>query len=278
MTARVLALALLAAALPLTAAAQPAQPAAGPAAAVRPALIKDIGFDQRLGEMLPLDIALRDEAGRTVKLGDFFGQRPVVLTLVYYECPMLCTLTLNSLSSALATLSFDIGREFDVVTVSFDPREKPPLAAGKKKAYVTRYGRPGAETGWHFLTGDSAELARLTAAVGFRYEWDEQIRQFAHPSGLVVLSPEGRITRYLYGIEYAPKDLRLGLVEASGRRIGTPLDQAMLFCYQYNPATGRYGLLTMRLIRGGAILTVLALGGFIFTMRRREQAMLRGSH
>ena len=273
MSARVLLIVLLAAA-PATAAAQPAT-AAGQPAAVRPAILREIGFDQRLGETLPLDIALRDEAGNAVRLGDFFGPRPVVLTLVYYECPMLCTLTLNSLSSALATLSFDIGREFDVVTVSFDPREKPPLAAGKKKAYVSRYGRPGAETGWHFLTGDPESLARLTSAVGFRYQWDEEIRQFAHPSGLVVLTPEGRITRYLYGIEYAPKDLRLSLVEASERKIGTPVDQAMLFCYQYNPTTGRYGLLTMRLIRGGAILTVLALGGFIFTMRRKEQAMLR---
>ena len=275
MNARALLIAMLAVA-PATTAAQPAAPA-GPVAGVRPPILKDIGFDQRLGETLPLDIPLRDEAGNAVRLGDFFGPRPVVLTLVYYECPMLCTLTLNSLSSALATLSFDIGREFDVVTVSFDPREKPPLAAGKKKAYLSRYGRPGAEAGWHFLTGDPEALARLTSAVGFRYQWDEEIRQFAHPSGLVVLTPEGRITRYLYGIEYAPKDLRLSLVEASERRIGTPVDQAMLFCYQYNPATGRYGLLTMRLIRGGAVLTVLALGGFIFTKRRKELAALRGT-
>ena len=143
------------------------------------------------------------------------------------------------------------------------------------RSYLRRYGRPGAEAGWHFLTGDPEALARLTSAVGFRYQWDEEIRQFAHPSGLVVLTPEGRITRYLYGIEYAPKDLRLSLVEASERKIGTPIDQAMLFCYQYNPTTGRYGLLTMRLIRGGAVLTVLGLGGLIFTLRRKEQAMLR---
>jgi protein SCO1/2 len=266
MTARVMLVALLGA-VPAAVFAQPA--------AVRPPILKAIGFDQRLGETVPLDIALRDEAGRTVRLGDFFGKRPVVLTLVYYECPMLCTLTLNSLASALSILTFDIGREFDVVTVSFDPREKPPLAAGKKKAYLSRYGRPGAEAGWHFLTGDGEELARLTSAVGFRYQWDEEIRQFAHPSGLVVLTPEGRIARYLYGIEYAPKDLRLALVEASEHKIGTPVDQAMLFCYQYNPTTGRYGLLTMRLIRGGAVLTVLALGGFIFAMRRQELAMLR---
>lgn len=271
MRARLLLSALLA--VPAMAAAQPT--VAGPPAAAKPSILSAIGFDQRLGETIPLDIALRDEAGRAVRLGDYFGTRPVVLTLVYYECPMLCTLTLNSLSSALATLAFDIGKEFDVVTVSFDPREKPPLASGKKKAYLSRYGRPGAEAGWHFLTGDREDLARLTSAVGFRYQWDEEIRQFAHPSGLVVLTPEGRIARYLYGIEYAPKDLRLALVEASERRIGTPVDQAMLFCYQYNPATGRYGLLTMRLVRGGAILTVLALGGFIFTMRRQEIAKLR---
>jgi protein SCO1/2 len=271
MRARLLLAALLG--VPAVAAAQPT--VAGPPAAAKPSILNAIGFDQRLGETIPLDIALRDEAGRAVRLGDYFGTRPVVLTLVYYECPMLCTLTLNSLSSALATLAFDIGKEFDVVTVSFDPREKPPLAAGKKKAYLSRYGRPGAEAGWHFLTGDREDLARLTSAVGFRYQWDEEIRQFAHPSGLVVLTPEGRIARYLYGIEYAPKDLRLALVEASERRIGTPVDQAMLFCYQYNPATGRYGLLTMRLVRGGAILTVLALGGFIFTMRRQEIAKLR---
>lgn len=266
---------LLAAALALPAAvsAQPAEP--GRAAAVRPAILTDVGFDQRLGQTVPGDVTLRDEAGRTVRLGELLGARPVVLTLVYYDCPMLCTLTLNSLSSALATLSFDIGREFDVITVSFDPREKPPLAAAKKTAYIKRYGRAGAEGGWHFLTGDREEIARLTAAVGFRYKWDEEVGQFAHPSGLVVLSPEGRITRYLYGIEYAPKDLRLGLVEASERRIGTPLDQAMLYCYQYNPATGRYGLMTLRLVRGGAVLTVLALGGLIISLRRKELAALR---
>ena len=262
-------LAVLLASTATTASAQPAQE--------RPRILRDVGYDQRLGEQVPLDLVFRDEAGRDVPLRSLFRGKPVVLSLVYYECPMLCTLTLNSLSSALATLAFDVGKEFDVVTVSFDPREKPPLAAGKKKGYLSRYGRPGAEAGWHFLTGDREDLARLTSAVGFRYQWDEEIRQFAHPSGLVVLMPDGRIARYLYGIEYAPKDLRLALVEASERRIGTPLDQAMLFCYQYNPTTGRYGVLTMRLIRGGAVLTVLALGGFIFAMRRQELAMLRAA-
>ena len=248
--------------------------AAAPAAA-RPAILNEIGYDQRLGESVPRDIVLRDEAGRDVRFGDFLGRKPVVLTLVYYECPMLCTLTLNGLAGALKTLAFDVGREFDVVTVSFDARETPALAAAKKKAYLARYGRPGAEQGWHFLTGDASSIARLTSAVGFRYVWDERTRQFAHPSGVVLLTPDGRIARYLFGIEYAPKDLRMGLMEASERRIGTAVDQALLFCYRYDPATGRYGLLTMRLIQGGGVLTVLGLGAFIFTMRRKELAMLR---
>ena len=264
---RTLVLVALLAVLPAAALAQPA--------AARPALLKDVGYDQKLGTTVPSDIVLRDEDGREVRFGDFLGRKPVVLNLVYFDCPMLCTITLNNLASALATIAFDVGREFDVVTVSFDSRETPPLAAAKKKAYVSRYGRPGADKGWHFLTGDAAQVARLTDAVGFRYKWDEPTRQFAHPSGVLVLTPEGRIARYLYGIEYAPKDLRMAVVEAGGGRIGTPVDQAMLYCYQYNPTTGRYGLLTLRLVRGGAVLTVLALGGFIVTMRRKELAMLR---
>ena len=270
------ALAVLIALGPASALAQHAGPArAAEPASARPAILNDIGYDQRLGETVPRDIVLRDEGGREVRFGDFLGQKPVVLTLVYYECPMLCTLTLNGLAGALKTLAFDVGREFDVVTVSFDPRETPALAAAKKKAYLARYDRPGAEKGWHFLTGDADQIARLTKSVGFRYAWDERTRQFAHPSGVVVLTPDGTIARYLYGIEYAPKDLRLGLMEASERRIGTAVEHALLYCYKYDPTTGRYGLLTMRLIRGGGVLTVLGLGGFIFAMRRKELAMLR---
>jgi protein SCO1 len=261
---------------PATALAQHAGPArAAEPAGARPAILNEIGYDQRLGETVPHDIVLRDESGREVRLGDFLGRKPVVLTLVYYECPMLCTLTLNGLAGALKTLAFDVGREFDVVTVSFDARETPALAAAKKKAYLARYDRPGAEKGWHFLTGDAAQVARLTGAVGFRYAWDERTKQFAHPSGVVLLTPDGRIARYLYGIEYAPKDLRMGLMEASERRIGTAVDHALLYCYKYDPTTGRYGLLTMQLIRGGGVLTMLGLGGFIVAMRRRELAMLR---
>lgn len=236
-----------------------------------PPALREVAFDQKLAQQLPLDIALRDEAGRAVKLSDYFGKRPVVLTLVYYECPMLCTLTLNGLTSALSVLSFDVGKEFDVVTVSFEPRETPELAAAKKAAYLKRYKRPGAAAGWHFLVGDKPELDRLTEAVGFRYAWDERTRQWAHPSGVVTLTPQGRISHYLFGIEYAPKDLRLSLVEASRGNIGTAVDQVLLYCYQYDPATGRYGAAVMRLVRALSVLTILALLSFILVMWRRER-------
>jgi protein SCO1/2 len=257
--------AVLAVLLPAAAVAQPA--------GERPAALRDVGFDQHLGETVPLDITLRDESGRTVRLGDYFRGRPVALSLVYFDCPMLCTVSLNGLAGALGTLSFEPGRDFEVVTVSFDHREGPALAAAKKATYLKRYGRPGAAGGWHFLTGDLASLQALTRAVGFRYTWDEATRQFAHPSGLLVLTPEGRIARYLYGVEYTPKDLRLALVEASANKVGTPLDQAVLYCYQYDPMTGKYGLLVMRVVRVAGALTVLALAAFILAMRRRDKAM-----
>jgi len=237
----------------------------------RPPILREVGFDQRLGEAVPLDIVLRDETGREVRLGDYFGRRPVVLSLVYYECPMLCTLTLNGLASAMAPLSFDVGREFEVVTVSFEPRETPELAAAKKQSYLKRYKRPGAERGWHFLTGEPEELARLTRAVGFRYAWDERARQYAHPAGILVLTPEGRIARYLYGVEYAPKDLRFALVEASAGRIGSLVDTVALACYQYDPMTGRYGAAIMRIVRVGGVMTLLGLGSLLFVMLRRER-------
>jgi protein SCO1/2 len=238
----------------------------------RPAALRDVAFDQRLGETLPLDAAFRDEQGLSVPLRALFRGRPVVLSLVYYECPMLCTLTLNGLVSALGTLSLDAGRDFDVITVSFDSRETPALAAAKKAAYLKRYGRPGAAEGWRFLTGDEAAVKALTAAVGFRYAWDDRTRQFAHPAGVVVATPEGRIARYLFGVEYAPKDLRLALVESGQGRIGTVLDQVVLYCYQYDPTTGRYGAAVMRIVRGAGVLTLVALGGFITVMWRRERA------
>jgi protein SCO1 len=242
----------------------------------RPQVLRDVGFDQRLGETLPLDASFRDETGRAVRLGDYFGRRPVVLSLAYYGCPMLCTLSLNGLASALQVLSFDAGREFEVVTVSFEPKETPAMAAAAKNVYVERYKRPSAAGGWHFLTGDAAAIAAVTRAVGFRYAWDEETRQYAHPAGIVVATPEGRIARYLYGVEYAPKDLRLGLVEASAGRVGSPVDQFLLYCYQYDPVRGRYGAAIMRTLRALGVLTVVSLAAFIAVMRRRETAAARG--
>jgi protein SCO1/2 len=236
-----------------------------------PGVLQEIGFDQRLGEQVPLDLAFTDEGGRTLRLSDYFGRKPVVLSLVYYECPMLCTISLNGLAAALEVLSFVPGQEFEVVTVSFDPTEPPVLAAAKKKAYLARYKRPGAHAGWHFLTGPQESVDALTRAVGFRYVWDEATKQFAHPAGLVVLTPEGRISHYLFGVEYSPKDLRLALVDAAGGRIGSPVDQLLLYCYQYDPQTGRYSAAILNLVRVAGALTILALGGFILTAGRKRR-------
>jgi protein SCO1 len=250
--------------------------AAGSASAQdRPAALREVGFDQRLDQQVPGDITLRDEAGRVVRLQDYYGRKPLVVALVYYECPMLCTMTLNGLVSAMNAISFDAGGEYEVVTVSFEPRETPELAAAKKASYLKRYARKGGAEGWHFLTGDPADIGRLTQAVGFRYTWDETQRQYAHPSGIVVLTPDGRIARYLFGIEYAPKDLRFALVEASEGRVGGLVDQAVLYCFQYDPMTGKYGAAIMRILRVGALLTLGALGSFIFVMWRRERAARR---
>lgn len=249
-----------------------APPRAGVPASAMPPVLREVGFDQRLNERVPLDVVLRDEQGRAVTLGDYFGPRPVVLTLVYYECPMLCTQVLNSLVGSLTTLSLDPGTDFELVTVSFDPRETPMLAAAKKATYLERYRRAGAEQGWHFLTGDEASIRRLTGAVGFRYVYDQDVQQYAHPAGITVLTPDGRLSRYLYGIEYGPRDLRLALVDASAGRVGTAVDRLLLYCYHYNPATGRYGFVVMTIVRLAAVATVLCIGGFIIMMRRRERA------
>jgi protein SCO1/2 len=244
-----------------------------------PPALRQVGFDQRLGASVPPELRFRDDAGREVTLRDYFGTRPVVLSLNYYACPMLCTVTLNGLASALNVLSsFDAGREFEVLTVSFDPSEGPELAAGKKAAYLSRYKRPTAEAGWHFLTGDADSIDALTKAVGFRYTWDEETKQFAHPAGVVVLTPEGRISRYLFGIEYAPKDLKLALMESTARRIGSLVDQAILYCYRYDPMTGRYSASIIGLMRLGALATLLALAGFIgFSIWRERTAAPAGA-
>ncbi len=249
---------------------QQASPAAP--AGERPRILRDVGFDQRLGETVPLDAVFRDESGRAVRLGDYFGQRPVVLSLAYYDCPMLCTVTLNGLASALDVVSFDPGREFEVVTVSFEPRETPELAAAKKATYLRRYKRPGAAAAWHFLTGDAREIKRLTDAVGFKYAWDETTKQYAHASGVMVLTPDGRLARYLYGVEYAPKDLRFAIYESARGKILSPVDHLLLYCYHYDPTLGRYGATVMGLVRGGAVLTLAALAALIVTLRRREAA------
>jgi protein SCO1/2 len=236
-----------------------------------PELLTDIGLDQRLDAQVPPDLRFRDEAGREVRLGDYFGTKPVILTLVYYECPMLCTQVLNGLTSALGVLSFSIGQEFDVVTVSFDPKETPGLAAAKKAAYVNRYKREGAGRGWHFLTGEQRSIAALTKAVGFRYAYNASIDQYAHVSGIMVLTPEGRLSRYFYGIEYGPRDVRLALIEAADRRIGTPADQLLLYCFHYDPKSARYSFAIMRLVRTLGVATVLAMVGGIVILRRRER-------
>jgi protein SCO1/2 len=242
-----------------------------PASAV-PAPLREIGFDQKLNEPLPLDAPFADDQGRAVKLGDYFGQKPVVLAFVYFDCPMLCTQILSSITSTLSILSLDPGRDFELVMVSFDPRETPALAAEKKALYLERYGRSGTSGGWHFLTGAQPAIDRVTAAAGFRYTWDDETQQFAHPSGIVVATPDGRLSRYLFGLEYGPRDLRLALIEASDGKIGTLVDSVLLYCYHYDPMRGRYGLVVMRALRLAGAATVLLMGGFIVVMLRRERA------
>jgi protein SCO1 len=243
-------------------------PQTGPTSNQLPQALRDVGMDQRLNEQVPPDIVFRDEHGQSVRLGDYFGGKAVILSLVYYQCPMLCTQVLNGLVSSISVLSFDVGDQFNVVTISFDPRDTPELAAAKKQSYLQRYRRPGAHQGWHFLTGDQSSIKALTSAIGFRYSFDPASGQFAHASGIIVLTPQGRISRYFYGIEYAPKDLRLGLVEASENRIGSPVDQILLFCYHYDPATGKYSAVVLNVLKLGAALTLLALVALWVFLRR----------
>lgn len=244
-------------------------------ASSQPAVLRDVGIDQKLNEPAPLDLVFRDETGRSVPLREYFGEKPVILSLVYYECPMLCTMVLNGLVRSLRTLSFDVGEEFTVLTVSFNPKETPAQAAEKKQIALESYGRPGAASGWHFLTGEETSIRQLTQAVGFRYTYDPETQQFAHASGIMVLTPQGKLARYFYGIEYAPKDLRLGLVEASEGKVGSPVDQVLLLCYHYDPVTGKYGVVIMNVLRLAGIATVLALGTFMFVMFRRDRRTLR---
>ncbi len=243
----------------------------------RPPILRQVGVDQRLDAQVPLDLQFRDETGATVRLGQYFGSKPVILTLVYHECPMLCSLVLNGLVSALRAVSFDVGNQFDVVTVSINPNDTPALAASKKSKYLADYRRAGAERGWHFLTGDAPAIEALTRAVGFRYQYDQEHQQYAHAAVIMVLTPAGRVARYFYGVEYAPRDLRLGLIEAADERIGTPVDQVLLYCYEYDPAMGRYSAAIMNLVRAAGLLTLVGLGTFVTVMWRRERRVLPGT-
>src|SRR5579884_861240 len=233
-----------------------------------PAPLQGVGFDQRVNEQVPLDLEFRDEAGRTVRLGNYFGDKPVILVLAYYRCPMLCTEVLNGLVRAMLDMPYTAGKEFVVLTVSFDPHETPDLAAAKKKTYLERYGRRGAEAGWHFLTGDQGPIKRLTEAVGFRYHYDDWHQQFAHASGIIVLTPHGKLFRYFLDIKYDPQVLRLSLVEASQGKVGSVTDQALLFCFHYDPADGKYGVYVMNLVRLGGVLTLLCIGGLVLFLCR----------
>jgi protein SCO1/2 len=235
-----------------------------------PVQLQNVGFEPQLNAQLPLDVNFRDEAGRDVQLREYFGRKPVLLALVYYGCPMLCNQVEMGVVGSLKMLSFNAGRDYDVVFVSFDPHETPLMAAKKKEAALSHYGRPETASGWHFLTGKEQAIHALTAAANFRYSFDEQHNVFAHASGIMLITPDGRISRYFYGVEYPSRDVRLGLVDASAGKIGTPIDHLLLFCFQYNPETARYSATVLRIVRLGGILTILAIVGGIVIFRRRD--------
>lgn len=236
----------------------------------KPQSIQNVGIDQHLDQQLPLDLQFRDEAGAPVKLGQYFGSKPVILTLVYYTCPMLCTEVQSGLTSALQILRFDVGKEFDVISVSIDPEETPKDAVAKKKQFLSRYHREGAASGWHFLTGQKPEIDALAKAAGFRYNYDPATKQYAHATAVMVVTPSGKIAQYFYGIEYAPKDLRLALVQASQNKIGNLTDALLLYCFHYDPATARYSATVLNIVRLGGLVTVCLLGAFVFISLKRE--------
>lgn len=255
-------------------AAQARPTESGIPASVLPAPIREVGFDQRLNAALPLDVELVDEHGRRVTIGDYFGRRPVVLSFVYYGCPMLCLQSLNSLASTLGVLSETPGEEFEVVTISIDPRETPTLALEKKAHYVKRSGKPAIAAGWHLLTGTEDNIRRITSAAGFRYVWDEASQQYAHPAGIVIATPQGKVARYLFGIDYGPRNLQLALLDASAEKIASPIERVLLYCYHYDLANGRYSLAIMRIVRIAGAATVLSLGTVIFVWTRRERRQI----
>ncbi len=240
-----------------------------------PSVLNTVGIEQNLNGQLPFDAEFKDENGSIVKLGSYFGKgRPVILALVYYECPMLCNEVLNGLTGSLKGISFDAGKEFDVVAISFDTREneKPDLAKNKKASYLSRYERKDAENGWHFLTGTQSEIDKVTQTVGFSYHFDEATNQFAHAGGITLITPDGKISKYFYGIDYAPKDLKLGLIDSAEGKIGNAVEKLYLYCFHYDPATGKYGLAILKVLRLMAVATVLGLGGMIFVFWRRGRS------
>jgi protein SCO1/2 len=264
----------------LAAFAQPGQPApAQPSLSMQdsnlkpamPGALLGVGIDQKLDQQIPLNLVFNDEAGRPVSLARFFqAKKPVILAPVYYRCPMLCTQILTGLESALKAVSFNPGQDFEVVAVSFDPKDTPELAAAKKQMYFKRYGRPNTANGWHFLTGDEANIKPFMDSIGFHYKYDPKTDQYAHASAIMVVTPDGRVSKYFYGVEYSPRDIRLGLVEASQDKIGTPVDAILLFCYHYDPATGKYGALAMNMVRFGGAAFVLFGGLFLLIAFRRD--------
>ena len=255
-----------------------ARPETGNVSTGLPTALRDVGIEQKLDHQLPLDLTFRDEAGQTVKLGQYFGQKPVVLAFVYYDCPMLCTQVLNGMLESFRVLPFTMSKEYEVVTISFDPRETPQLAESKKQKYVGYLPvkmQANANAGWHFLTGDPESIRQITDAVGFKYHYDEATKQFAHASGIMVATPQGKLSRYYYGISYSARDLRLGLVESAENKIGGPAEALLLYCYHYDPATGKYGAAVMNIIRAGGVLTILTILAMFFLLRRRNPAHLK---
>lgn len=234
-------------------------------------ILDRVGIDQRLNQQIPLNLTFLDENGKQVQLGQYFGSKPVLLAFVYFQCPMLCSQVLAGIAGALnGIIRFDVGRDFNVITVSFDPRDTPEAAAENKKRYLERYRRAGAAEGWHFLTGKKEQIDELASAAGFRYAWDPRIKQFAHTSGIMLLTPDGRLAQYYYGIEYPPRDIQRGIIEASQGKIGNLVDKIELYCYHYDPTKGRYGAVIFNILRLSALVTVLVLGGFVAIMFRRD--------
>jgi protein SCO1/2 len=252
-------------------------PAPGAAATAQIPMLRDAGVEQKPGSALPLDAEFQDEAGTAVRLGQYFGRRPVVLVLSYYECPVLCGQVISATASSMIPLDLSAGGEFDVLVVSFDPGETPGMAAERRASFLARYGRPDSATAIHFLTGRQESIDRLTSAVGFRYKYDPALDQYAHPAVITVLTPDGRVSRYLFGIEFAPRDLKLALVEAGDGAIGSIVDQAVLFCYLYDPETGRYGLAIMTAVRAGGVLTIAGLAAFILVTLRRDRRQVKAA-